>query len=316
MKGLEQNVVIELRHLRYFLAVYGELHFGRAAARLHMAQPPLSQAIRKLEEALGLVLFERTSRSVKPTEAGHALAEGAQKVLATFDQALASARIAGGATRTLRIGCIPTLPVRRLLQFLASLQQRMGDSTPRVMHLPSAEQLRHLRAGDLDLAICHQSEDYENLEAEPLFPGEPVTVLLRSDHRLVDRPVVRLSDLTDEPLVTYRRTQEPGLYDRVLALADESGYRFGAIEEAAGSNPRDLILAVVNGSGVALVPASITELSDSRGIAVQRPLDQPLRMPGTIVAWAADRSGIPLQIVEAVRELSRDLYAAAAMRPG
>ncbi|MDX6399657.1 MAG: hypothetical protein QOF27_263, partial [Gaiellaceae bacterium] len=83
-----QKAAIELRHLRYFLAVYEDLHFGHAAARLHMAQPPLSQAIRKLEEALGVKLFDRTSRSVTPTEAGHSLAEGARKVFASFDLAL------------------------------------------------------------------------------------------------------------------------------------------------------------------------------------------------------------------------------------
>jgi len=312
VKGLEHHALIELRHLRYFLAVYGELHFGRAAARLHMTQPPLSHAIGKLEGALGIKLFERTSRSVKPTEAGHALAEGAQQAVATFDQALASARIAGEAALMLRIGCIPDLPIRRLLQFLASLRQRTGDSPPKVMHLPSAEQLRHLRAGDLDLAICHHSEDYDDLETEPLFPGERLTVLLRSDHRLVDRPGVRRSDLTDEPLVMYQRAQEPGLYDRVLALVHENGYRFSTIGEAAGSNPRDLILAVANGSGVALAPASITELSDSHGIAVQRPLEQTLLMPGTIVAWVANRPRIPPPVIEAIRELSRELHATAA----
>ena len=308
MKGFEQNVVIELRHLRYFLAVYGELHFGRAAARLHMAQPPLSQAIRKLEAALGISLFERTSRSVKPTEAGHVLADGAKKVFATFDQTLASVRLAGESAVTLRIGCIPDLPIRRLLQFLASLQQRVRHLTPEVMHLPSAEQLHRLRAGGLDLAICHRSENCDDVDTESLFPGEPLTVLLPSDHRLVDRPVIRRSDLADEPLVTCRRAQEPGLDDRVLALADESGYRFSTIQEA-GSNLRDLILAVASGSGVALVPASITELSDLRGVAVQRPLEQALLMPDTILAWLTDCPRIASPLVEAVRELARELRA-------
>ena len=311
MNRPEQKPAIELRHLRYFLAVYEELHFGRAAARLHMAQPPLSQAIRKLEDALGIKLFDRTSRSVDPTDAGHALADGARKVFASFDLALASARTAGEATLTLRIGCVPDLPIHRLLQFLASLQQRARDSTARVTHLASAEQLQHLRAGGLDLAIFHDGEDHDDIEVEPLFPGEPLMILLPPDHKLVGRPVVRGDDLSDEALVTYPRVVNPSLYDRVLALFDDRGYRFSTIHETAGSNTRDLMLAVASGSGVALVPASITELSETGGIAVRRPLDPPLAMPDTVVAWPVDPPRLPPAMIETVRDLARELRDAA-----
>jgi DNA-binding transcriptional LysR family regulator len=310
--GPEQKPAIELRHLRYFLAVYEELHFGRAAARLHMAQPPLSQAIRKLEDALGIKLFDRTSRSVKPTDAGHALAEGSRKVFASFDLALASARTAGEAALTLRIGCVPELPIQRLLQFLASLQARASDATAQVTHLASTEQLLHLRAGGLDLAIFHDSEDYPDVEKEPLFPGEPLMVLLPPEHRLVDRPVVHSDDLSDEALVTYPRVVNPSLYDRVLALFDDRGYRFNTIHETGGSTPRDLMLAVASGSGVALVPASITELSETGGIAVRRPIDPPLAMPDTVVAWPVDPPRLPPPLVEVVRDLARGLRQATA----
>jgi DNA-binding transcriptional LysR family regulator len=307
-----QKASIELRHLRYFLAVYEELHFGRAATRLHMAQPPLSQAIRKLEEALGVKLFDRTSRSVAPTEAGHALAEGARKVFASFDLALASARTAGEAALTLRVGCVPDLPIQRLLQFLASLQTRAPDATAQVTHLASAEQLQHLRAGGLDLAIFHDSEDFPDLETEPLFPGEPLMILLPPKHRLVERPVVRSDDLSDESLVTYPRLVNPILYDRVLALFDDRGYRFTTIHETEGANPRDLMLAVASGSGVALVPASITELSETGGIVVRRPIDPPLAMPDTVVAWPVHPPRLPPPLVDTVRELAHELRQATA----
>jgi DNA-binding transcriptional LysR family regulator len=308
----DQKPAIELRHLRYFLAVYEELHFGRAAARLHMAQPPLSQSIRKLEDALGIKLFDRTSRSVNPTDAGHSLAEGARKVFASFDLALASARTAGEAALTLRIGCVPELPIQRLLQFLASLQERARDATAQVTHLASVEQLQHLRAGGLDLAIFHESEDYPDVETEPLFPGEPLMILLPHGHRLVDRSVVRSDDLSDEALVTYPRVVNPSLYDRVLALFDDRGYRFSTIRETDGSNPRDLMLAVASGSGVALVPTSITELSETGGIAVRRPIDPPLAMPDTVVAWPVDPPRLPPPLVKTVRDLARELRKATA----
>jgi DNA-binding transcriptional LysR family regulator len=308
----DHNSAIELRHLRYFLALYGELHFGRAAARLHMAQPPLSQAIRKLEDSLGVKLFDRTSRSVVPTEAGHSLAGGAQKVFASFDLALAAARSAGETALTLRIGCVPELPIQRLLQFLAALQLRVRDATAQVTHLASAEQLQELRAGSLDLAIFHHSEDYPDVDTEPLFPGEPLMILLPPDHKLVDRPVVRSEDLSDEVLVTYPRVVNPILYDRVLALFDDLGYRFSTIRETDGSNLRDLMLAVASSSAVALVPASITEPSATGGIAVRRPIDPPLAMPDTVVAWPADPPRLPPPLVETVRELARELRHASA----
>jgi DNA-binding transcriptional LysR family regulator len=302
-----QKSAIELRHLRYFLAVYEELHFGRAAARLHMAQPPLSQAIRKLEDALGVKLFDRTSRSVTPTDAGHSLAEGARRVFSSFDLALASARNAGDAALTLRIGCVPELPIQRLLLFLASLQARVHDASAQVTHLASVEQLQHLRAGGLDLAIFHHADEYDDIETEPLFPGEPLMILLPPDHKLVDRPVVRSEDLSDEALVTYPRIVNPTLYDRVLALFDDRGYRFSTIRETDGSNPRDLMLAVASGSGVALVPASVTELSETGGIAIRRPIDPPLTMPDTVIAWPVNPPRLPPPLVDTVRDLARGL---------
>src|SRR3954470_14471877 len=101
---------IELRHLRYFLAVIDELHFGRAAERLHMAQPPLSRAVRQLEDELGVKLLNRTSRVVTPTEAGLVFAEEARKVLGGFELAVAEAHRAGGPSRLLRLGAVPYLP--------------------------------------------------------------------------------------------------------------------------------------------------------------------------------------------------------------
>src|SRR5438874_3972892 len=153
---------IELRHLRHFLAVFEELHFGRAAARLHLAQPPLSQSIRKLEHALGVRLFERTSRVVAPTAAGIAFAEEARKVLAAFETAVAEARRRGAATTTLRIGCVPYLPIEQLVDFLDSLRE-CGGPAAQVTHLSTLEQLRRLREGELDVGVFPLPRDRDGL---------------------------------------------------------------------------------------------------------------------------------------------------------
>lgn len=312
MRDPEQKTAIELRHLRYFLAVHEELHFGRAAARLHMAQPPLSQAIRKLEDALGVKLFDRTSRTVTATDAGRALAEGARNVLAAFDVALASARRAGHVALTLTVGCVPDLPIQHLLRFLSALQERVPDAAARITHLDGGEQLRSLRAGDLDLAIFHDYDAAEDIVRAPLFPGEPLAILLPPDHRLAARPIIRNSDFAGDPLVIAPREANPGLYDYAVALTEKSGYRFGPIHEAGGSNARDLMLAVAGGSGLALVPASTAELDETGGIVMRRPLDPPLFMPDTVVAWRGDPPRLPPTLLEIVPDLAGELHQATA----
>src|SRR5438105_586951 len=169
---IQPPTAIELRHLRYFLAVAEELHFGRAAERLHIAQPPLSQAIRKLEDELGVKLLNRTSRVVTPTAAGLAFAEEARHVLESFEHAVSEARRAGGAGNVLRIGCLPFIPIRRLMLFLEAARRLLPGWQTEVVHLITPEQLRRLRAGDLDLAIFHYSGDQEGLELIRIFTGE------------------------------------------------------------------------------------------------------------------------------------------------
>jgi DNA-binding transcriptional LysR family regulator len=196
---------IELRHLRYFLAVSEELHFGRAAQRLHIAQPPLSQAIRKLEHELGVSLLRRTSRVVTQTEAGRVFAEEARNVLASFDRALAEARKAGGVGTKLRIGCAVDLAIEQLLRFLTALHETEPALEAHVTHLPASEQVARLRQGDLDLGIFFLAEEYDDLEMSPVFSGEHLAVFLPRDHRLAARKVLGPSDLAGETLVTFPR---------------------------------------------------------------------------------------------------------------
>lgn len=143
---------IELRHLRYFLTVVEELHFGRAPARLHMTQPPLSQAIRRLEDELGVRLLDRTSRVVTPTEAGRLFAEHARRVLTTLELAVAAARRAGAAVRLLRIGCVSYVPIVRVHHFLQALEERLPGGRAEVLHMTAIDQHQRLEKGELDLA--------------------------------------------------------------------------------------------------------------------------------------------------------------------
>ncbi|HEY8630661.1 MAG TPA: LysR substrate-binding domain-containing protein [Gaiellaceae bacterium] len=297
---------IELRHLRYFLAVSEELHFGQAAQRLHIAQPPLSQAIRKLEHELGVSLLRRTSRVVAQTEAGRVFAEEARNVLAAFDRALAEARKAGGVGTKLRIGCAENLAIERLLRFLTALHETEAALEAHVTHLAASEQVERLRRGDLDLGIFFYAEEYDDLEMSRLFAGEHLAVYLPRDHRLAARDVLGPSDLADETLVTFPREANPALHDYLLASFGAAGYRFSSVEEAGGVNTRDLLVAVAERSGVTFWP-SVGEGGETSTIVTARELDPPLTMPDTVVAWATVPERLPGALIANIRDLANAL---------
>jgi DNA-binding transcriptional LysR family regulator len=298
---------VELRHLRYFLAVSEELHFGRAALRLHMAQPPLSQAIRKLEDELGVELLHRTSRVVTPTEAGRVFAKEARKILATFDRAVAEARRAGGEQTVLRIGCIPHLPMERLLRFLSILHEREPGFPTQVTHLSALEQVKSLRDGDLDLGVFDYAEDHANLSLEPVFQGEPMATYLPPDHPLAQNSTLCPEELVNDVLVTFPREGNAALYDEMLSLIEGAGYRFSGTREAGGDSPRDLMLAVAEGTGLAFGPFSMGDVSEAGGIVVRRSLDPPVSMPDIVVAWPTSPPRQLRMLLAAVREAAQEI---------
>jgi DNA-binding transcriptional LysR family regulator len=298
---------IEIRHLRYFLAVYEELHFGRAAEQLHMAQPPLSQATRKLEEQLGVQLLERTSRVVTPTEAGRVFAENARRVLASLDLAVAAAQRAAPQATDLRIGCVHDLPLERLLRFLAALTEHDPTVQPRVTHLPSVEQVRRLRRGELDLGVFHDGREHSDIETELLFAGEPMVALLASEQPLAAKQVIGPDDLRDEVMVSFLRAADPSLHDRMLAAIDKAGYRFRGVYEAAGADTRDLLPPVAQNMGVAFAPSSFPEIGEAGVGVARRVLDPAPSMPETVVAWPASPQRWPNALLDTIRAVARKL---------
>ena len=303
---------IELRHLRYFLAVFEELHFGRAAERLHIAQPPLSQAIRKLEQELGVELFVRTSRAVEATPAGRALADEARRVLASFEFAVMEARRVGHGDAPLRIGCVSFLPTERLQRFLTALSDRDANFRAEVSHLWGLEQVERLRAGRLDLGVLMYVEDYADLELEPLFPGEEIWAFVPRGHDLAEQAAVTPGDLASETMLTFPRALNPVLYDRYMRLFAEEGYRFARLHELNSQDPRDVLLAVAGGLGVAIGPSSLPEIGEEGRSVIGRPLHPPLRLPDVVVAWRASAPRRLRSRLEAVREAARELHAAAS----
>jgi DNA-binding transcriptional LysR family regulator len=298
---------IELRLLRYFLAVAEEGHFGRAAKRLHISQPPLSQAIRKLESRLGVELFRRGGRGVALTDAGAAFAEEVRKVLAGVDVAVAEARRAGGAQSALRIGAAAYIQLEPLHRFVAALRERHPTSHAEVARLPALEQQRRLLDGRLDLGLFPETDDQHGLRREPLLPEEPLAAFMARDHPLASNDAVTPGDLFGERILVFE-TANPPLWEACRRRFEEVGYRFNIVDDVAGSNDgRDGLLAASTGRGIVLLPASLAEVSQADSLVSQRDLDPPVSMPQTVVAWRADPSPRLARVIGVVREVAREL---------
>jgi DNA-binding transcriptional LysR family regulator len=305
------RTAVEIRHLRYFLAVSDELHFRRAAERLHIAQPPLSQAIQKLEAALGVQLFERTSRAVAPTEAGIVFAEEARKVLATLDHAVSKTRSAGNGHVGPRIGCVTHLPTDQLHCFLDAVHRRDPTVRSQVVHMWVLELLARLRSGELGLGLLWfvQGFGFEGIETEPLFEGTDMVALLPDQHPATVKERVGPDDLADESLVLFPRSVNAPLYDWLVERAAEAGYRFRDVHEVGGGDPRDMLLGVAEEAGVALVPV-VWEDGWARGIVTRRPLEVPVSMPPIVLGWLADTPERLRPFIENARAVARELRGA------
>jgi DNA-binding transcriptional LysR family regulator len=300
---------IEVRHLRYFLAVFEELHFGRAAKRLHIAQPPLSRAIRQLEGELGVELFERSNRGVSTTGAGDLFAEEARNVLARIEFAVVRARLAAEGRAAVRIGCAPLVPIDQLYELLAAMRRHDGRLDAQVAYSYGPTQVQRLQAGALDLGIFHLVEGHDELETEPLFPGERLHAFLPKKHPLAARRVLGPEDVRDDALVLFPRAANPELYDRVLASIEDAGFRFRSVTEASGVDPRNVMLAVAGGMGIAFA-SFMAKVSEAARLIVRRPLSPEVSMPDLALAWRADTRGPLQEHISVLREIARALHGA------
>ncbi|RHW26182.1 LysR family transcriptional regulator [Nocardioides immobilis] len=243
---------MELRHLRYFVAVAETCHFGRAAERLHMAQPALSQAIRQLESELGASLFFRTTRQVSLTAAGEFLYDEAQRVLRAVDDSVAGVRrVAEGRKGLARLGFTGTASFTQLPFIARTLQRELPDVALEIhADLLTPEQSDGLRDGSLDLAVLRPPAAGEGVTVR-VIEVEPLVLALPAGHRLVAEQVVALADLRTEGFVLYKPSV---VNDAVLRTCRDAGFTPRREHEAPGTAV--LLALIAAGLGVALVPAS------------------------------------------------------------
>ncbi|WP_443971002.1 LysR substrate-binding domain-containing protein [Sphingobium sp. CR28] len=267
---------MELRQLRYFVRVADELHFGRAAAILGISQPPLSQQIRTLEDELGLVLFERTSRRVALTEQGRLLLAEARLTLEQADRTIEIARRARlGEIGELSIGFTASVPfVAEVANALFQFRENHPDIHLEMDEMPRAKQIAALAGGRLDLGFlrsAHRPDLPPGLHAEA-FLEEDMLVALRSDHPLAvkDRPV-DIADFAQEPYIIYQRALGIGFNEHIIALYQQAGFEPRIILEANG--PTTLLGLVAAGFGITVVARSLTALHLDN--VVYRAIDTP-----------------------------------------
>ncbi|MBE7416809.1 MAG: LysR family transcriptional regulator [Ideonella sp.] len=213
---------MDVRHLRYFVAVAEALSFAKAARDLHMSQPPLSKRIAEMEEVLGARLFDRSSKKVALTAAGEALLPPARAAVKDFDSAVRVARALSPATsRSLRIAMPLETSRTVLLDVVSRLHQVNLEANMSEMGTPEQERL--LAAGEIDVALLRYPFDTHGLKVSPPL-GLPLGVLMPASHPLAGRDVLHLTDLQPFPLVMFHRHVHPLLHDELLALCGAHGY--------------------------------------------------------------------------------------------
>lgn len=290
---------VELRHLRYFVAVAEELHFGRAALRLHLAQPPLSQQIRKLEEIIGHQLFTRTSRAVRLTAAGEIFLDRARRTLRTVREDLAEARSVGrGEIGSLRVGFIGSAMLTPLPAMLGRYRRKHPKADLQLREAMSSQIMQSLLDGTVDVGFLRDGGPLPGLESETLI-SEPFMAVLPAGHPLAGRKTISAAALREEPFVFFPQAGRLA-YERPISICEADGFRPRIVQEA----PQWLTLMrlVGAGLGVSIAPACVERIAAPDTVCVRLSCT---RVRSKIeLAW---RVGEDRTIVTTFREMAREI---------
>lgn len=249
---------METRHLKYFVAVAEELHFGKAAKRLHISQPPLSQQIMKFEEQLGVSLFTRTKRSVALTSAGKSFLLDAQNILKEINQAKENLKaVATGICGHFELGYIAPALDTPLTSFIKQFKTAYPEVRLGLTEMSTNRQLDDLRKGDIDAGVVRLfMHDMKGLCSKK-FHQESYALILPTGHRLADRESVNISELGGEEFIFFPRNAQPRLYDTWMTAFNHCNYTPNIVQEAS-SKAASLAL-VAAGIGISIVPESLAK---------------------------------------------------------
>ena len=297
---------MELRQLTQFCAVAEALSVRRAAERLHMAQPPLSVAIRKLEDELGAQLFERRGRGIRLTAAGEAALATARRCLAAADELRAEGRrAASGESGRLRIGFVGSATYALLPRLVPALRKRHPGIALELRESTNIELLGLVESGQLDVGLVRFPTASASALAFELVERDVFLAVLPRGHALAARREVTLKALAAEPLVDYAATSVPGLHAMVMLAFQHAGLMPRVTQQA--TQVQTVISLVASGLGVALVP------SVSARLAPRSVVFRPIRglaaavAIGIAMAWRAQNES---PVVRRFRELAGEAHAA------
>jgi LysR family hca operon transcriptional activator len=290
---------VELRHLRYFVAVAEELSFTRAAARLRTAQPSLSQQIRRLESAVGVKLLDRSRRHVVLTNAGRIFLRQANDILGRVEHARRLAKqAADGRAGDLSVGTFPSADVRILPALRPLIAEHLPDLRLILHSKYAVDPIAGLQSGALDVAFVRGPLEAAGLEGVELV-RERIMLVLPSHHPLARRKRIPVESLDDLPCITIERTLSPALYDAAAALYRDAKIRMHAVSSA--DHVLGHLQLVQEGLGFALLPDSVGMLLPP-GVTC-RPLDcDPAPTVSVLVAW---KSGNDSRLVREFVDLAR-----------
>ena len=294
---------MELRHLRYFLAVAEELHFGRAAARVHIAQPPLSKQIQQLEQEMGVQLFKRSKRSVELTEAGKNFQREALGILTSLEIAIKKARLAGWENSCwLSVGFIASSAYDVLPIILKEFKKRHPEIKLVLQEIQSSEQNQALREGRIHVSFARFPKTESGLVFETIY-SEQLVVALPQSHRLNKKKSLKLSDLANEPFILQPPLPSPHAKNtmQIFANAGITPQIVQAVEET-----HTALGLVAAGIGITLLPSSWQKLQ-IRGIEY-RNLINPTPILETKMGYRADETSPALaRFIETVHSINLSL---------
>ena len=294
---------MELRHLHYFVAVAEELHFGRAATRLLIVQPSLSQQIQQLEKELGFPLLTRTKRSVELTDAGKVFLTEARKVLAQVQEAKRAAQRAyRGEMGRLVIGYISSSTYDLLPMMLSAYRERFPHIDVALRELTTQEQLRSLEEESIHVGLLRLPINELTVRVE-VVRREPIVCVLPEGHPLATQERITVSLLANEPFVLQSRQRGGGYYTQLMNLCLTSGFSPNVIQEV--TEMHTIVSLVAAGMGVSLVPLSIQNIR-SQGV-VYRELEGVTPITEMAIAWLrASRSTLVQNFLQVARETTTD----------
>jgi DNA-binding transcriptional LysR family regulator len=292
--------MMELRQITYFIAVAEELHFGRAAERCHIAQPPLSQQIKRLEEELGVTLLERTSRRVALTPEGKEFLKRCKDVRDRLNEAVIHIQdMAKGLEGMLCVGFIGPASLSKLPQAIRAFRERNPNIRLDFSAQSTTEQLPLLRGDRLDIAFVRLfGHDTSGLNTMT-FLREPYVLALPEGHRLAEREVTDITDLEGEPLIFNQRIAQPALYRSLIGSFHKAGFMPNIVQEV--NTEQSTVALVATGLGCALVPAS--SATDNRAGVAFRPLTGDLPQWEITALWKKNKKCAGLfKFLDVIRE--------------